>query len=307
MQQKQLVTIISAVLISVGILSFAIYGEYFDDLKVSQGENENSAALAESVSDLDTDEDGLKNWEEVLWKTDPTLPDTDRDGMNDNDEVIAGRDPTVAGPGENTHDPITFVLNETGGEEAVSVDYLAADLLAEYAALKQEGLNPEAEKDILNKLIVGSTQGLTITTYGETDFNVLDDSTKAELEIYFNEIIIAFASTIDIDGYEVQLIQNAITNQDPSSLSKVDEATKIHDEVIANLLTIKIPSTLLEEHMVFTNQFHIVNESLKNLRQVTENPVLALASLQAYIQTEPLFIEASENLGAAFEIEYNKF
>ncbi len=35
----------------------------------------------------DTDQDGLKDWEEVLWKTDPNNPDTDGDGITDYEEA----------------------------------------------------------------------------------------------------------------------------------------------------------------------------------------------------------------------------
>ena len=43
----------------------------------------NSALLAK-----DGDSDGLKDWEEQLWKTDPYNPDTDGDGLNDGEEVL---------------------------------------------------------------------------------------------------------------------------------------------------------------------------------------------------------------------------
>ena len=46
----------------------------------------------------DADKDGLKYWEEALWKTDPNNPDTDGDGTSDGQEVKEGRDPNVAGP-----------------------------------------------------------------------------------------------------------------------------------------------------------------------------------------------------------------
>ena len=49
------------------------------------------------TSGTDTDQDGLKDWEEVLWKTDPNNPDTDGDGVNDGDEVVQGRSPVGQG------------------------------------------------------------------------------------------------------------------------------------------------------------------------------------------------------------------
>jgi subtilase family serine protease len=49
-------------------------------------------AIVEVIS-LDTDEDGLTDYEEGLIGTDPKDPDSDDDGMNDGDEVNAGSDP----------------------------------------------------------------------------------------------------------------------------------------------------------------------------------------------------------------------
>ena len=54
-------------------------------------------ALLAEVS-RDTDSDGLKDWEEVLWKTAPQNADSDGDGMPDGAEVAAGRDPNKKGP-----------------------------------------------------------------------------------------------------------------------------------------------------------------------------------------------------------------
>ncbi len=50
------------------------------------------------VVEIDTDNDGLTDDEELALGTDPTLADTDGDGVNDGDEVAAGEDPLTADP-----------------------------------------------------------------------------------------------------------------------------------------------------------------------------------------------------------------
>ena len=56
--------------------------------------------LAETISRQDSDNDGLPDWEEALWKTDSHNPDTDSDGTLDGEEVKLGRNPTKKGPGD---------------------------------------------------------------------------------------------------------------------------------------------------------------------------------------------------------------
>ncbi len=48
----------------------------------------------------DTDRDGLKDFEETLWKTDPANPDTDGDGSTDGEEVQNDRNPLKKGPND---------------------------------------------------------------------------------------------------------------------------------------------------------------------------------------------------------------
>src|SRR3990167_7988543 len=63
---------------------------------------ENKIAAADNdawkILSSDSDNDGLKDWEELLWKTDPRNPDTDGDGTTDNEEILAKRDPRKPGP-----------------------------------------------------------------------------------------------------------------------------------------------------------------------------------------------------------------
>lgn len=48
----------------------------------------------EQPGDIDSDEDGIVNSEEIAGDTDPDNPDTDGDGLDDGDELEAGTDPT---------------------------------------------------------------------------------------------------------------------------------------------------------------------------------------------------------------------
>jgi hypothetical protein len=43
---------------------------------------------------MDSDGDGLGNYDELLWHSDPMVRDTDGDGASDSEEIRAGTDPT---------------------------------------------------------------------------------------------------------------------------------------------------------------------------------------------------------------------
>src|SRR5690606_29956249 len=105
MEQKSLMLRLSVIMCAVLILGLVVYFNRKD------GASERSINNAVSVSEgaesfdptafeLDTDGDGLRDWEESLWGTDLNEPDTDRDGMGDGEEVESGRDPLIPGPND---------------------------------------------------------------------------------------------------------------------------------------------------------------------------------------------------------------
>ncbi|KKT19005.1 MAG: Thrombospondin type 3 repeat superfamily protein [Parcubacteria group bacterium GW2011_GWB1_43_8] len=85
---------------------------YFSDYKNKQAEyvayKEKSPLVVAmdqtSQLDKDSDGDGLKDWEELLWKTDSNKADTDGDGTNDNEEITLNRNPLKAGPNDKISD-----------------------------------------------------------------------------------------------------------------------------------------------------------------------------------------------------------
>jgi len=58
----------------------------------------NSQSSQTNEKNKDSDNDGLTDWQEEIYKTDPNNPDTDGDGYLDGEEVLSGYDPLKPGP-----------------------------------------------------------------------------------------------------------------------------------------------------------------------------------------------------------------
>ena len=104
------------------------------------------------VLDIDSDADGLKDWEETLWKLDPKNPDTDGNGIPDAEEVkkkMAEID--SKGEMESSGDGAAESESYTTDTET---DVLSKKLFAEYINLKQSGnFNEEAVIATVNNLV----------------------------------------------------------------------------------------------------------------------------------------------------------
>src|SRR5688572_24074343 len=64
---------------------------------IGEGAQNNLYKMAE---EQDSDNDGLKDWEEILWQTDSNNKDTDSDGTSDGEEVKANRNPAKEFPND---------------------------------------------------------------------------------------------------------------------------------------------------------------------------------------------------------------
>ncbi len=63
-----------------------------------------ATSLVTSESHLDSDNDGLSDWQELFYSTDPANPDTDNDGLLDGKELQAGTNPLDQ---DTDHDMLT--------------------------------------------------------------------------------------------------------------------------------------------------------------------------------------------------------
>ncbi len=93
-----IVTLLS--ILTVGFLFYMISG--IKEVAMLPKNMETYAAFTASSTpvSLDADTDGLLDWEEALWGTDPRLADSDTDGTTDGDEVRLNRNPRKPGPND---------------------------------------------------------------------------------------------------------------------------------------------------------------------------------------------------------------
>lgn len=149
-----------------------------------------------SYATLDSDNDGLPDWEEKLYGTDPNNPDTDGDNTPDGKEIKLGRNPLKPGPSDY-FGPIHDTAEKTD--------------FSGYAYFKNLAAGNNFTQTILNKII--QTQGL--------DAFLSKDKTQtasAELLRYANEL----KKTAPSFSEDAILDSEIIVNNDsgPNSIKK---------------------------------------------------------------------------------------
>ncbi|OGD66657.1 hypothetical protein A2Z61_00915, partial [Candidatus Campbellbacteria bacterium RIFCSPLOWO2_02_35_12] len=125
--------------VAIGFLASRSSHSQYGTIGILSVNNLNAEIQAEAIKNIaekDSDRDGLKDWEEALWGSDPHNPDTDGDRTPDGEEVVVGRNPIIAGPNDKLYNTLALKKKEDDNKypekDLTATDLFAQNLFAEY-------------------------------------------------------------------------------------------------------------------------------------------------------------------------------
>lgn len=243
-----------------------------------------------SPNEVDTDEDGLLDWQEELRGTDKNNPDTDGDGTNDAEEVAADRDPLKPGPEDaiTTQEPENpfNVPNYTPGS---LTDQVSQNIAVNYFSAKQEdAVTPEYQNELVTRISDDLDQmSVNESVYGYADI-VTFPADKEREKTYANNL-----SVIQITNFSKMA---AIPNTNPDLyLATLSTAYQnFSKEVIAE----PVSEPLADIHIAIANNFYNFGSILEELGNYAKDPIAGLLALKKYgeiIDSQPRLYEQLKN------------
>jgi hypothetical protein len=264
----------------------------------------------------DSDNDGLKNWEETLWRTDPKNPDTDGDGANDGEEIKLNRNPLVAGPNDKL-ESFAKTKNQKRGETLTQK--LGRTLFSQYFILKDsDQLNEVAEKKIIQSFLENLREENPAKKYSLKDLKIINSNTKKTVELYINSVGLILKDFDGIQKSELEIMEEIITGeldgakqiserQKQTKLKKLAEYNAVYEKVIEKLLKISVPSNYKEIHLGFINNFSNTNQAVKAMKELLNDPAEALLGMRWYLDEVKQAGEILKALGSMLKAEGIRF
>ncbi|MCR4283998.1 MAG: thrombospondin type 3 repeat-containing protein [Parcubacteria group bacterium] len=289
-KKNVILAIFALLVLTIGFFALG-YGDkylYKDNLPK---EDDSISMVNQAMDSLnkDSDNDGLKDWEEALWKTDIDNPDTDGDGALDGDEVNQGRDPLKPGPDDKLEEKISTSLSQ-GGVGVVSNPTSSSvnltDLLSKNLSLQAgNGISPLSadNQDILDKAN-SSTEALLkdfIASFSpvlsENEFNVSSDNSKTAIEKYNKELEQIFYDIPYPKKTEGEVfIEVAKTN----NISLVDPYIDYYKKMIIRMKRITVPSSFVEDHKRWVEYSVASLRVSENMKEVKRDPLKTIIAIQ---------------------------
>lgn len=246
-------------------------------------------AVASAVSTKDSDGDGLLDWEEPLWKADPSKSDSDGDGTPDGKEVASRRDPARPAPGDSLAEISPPNGVSGAGEDSeprTATESLAREFVTEYFKLRSQGSLTEGDKaTLIENLVAGASEERKGRVYTSRDLSVSSTSSSDDIRSYANRAGDALSSAtgrLRGAGSELELLGRAVETGRPDTLERLPAVGAIYADLARELSRIRVPADAAQAHLAMINAYSSVAFAIGEFGFVLEDPVRALVGVSVY-------------------------
>lgn len=244
--------------------------------------NEQVARNLQTLETLDTDDDGLYDWEEALWGTNPNVADTDEDGISDRDEV------------NEVKKEYNLEENSIPQEELSPLDLISRDLYSTIAILDQQGALEEAEEEIsqLFQEAVLSSFSFDIMSLSNLE---LGPQTESVIEKYRNDLR-RIVQKYQILESDITFLSGNIGKavKQPEALAVLEK----YDNYLGEMLELVVPVEWSQYHLDVVNGINGILSSSEAILYSDQDPLVAAS---AALQLPQLYTYYQVSLASLLE------
>ncbi len=243
------------------------------------------------VINRDTDLDGIPDWEEALWGTDPEKKDSDGNGITDDVEINARRDAVNTDSGTENPDG---QINET--------ERFAREFFTTISSLKASG---DLNQNSITNLALGFGKNISEyqklpDTYTRVDVKTVPATSQTRQSYYTALKDSTTTHAADI-GTELDALARGIDNENPEDMVEVARIGGVYTSIALELAQVSVPEDAAALHLSLLNNYTKIGTALKNTSSLLDNPLIGLIGLSQYNDEDALAAETIENLGEYFK------
>ena len=262
-------------------------------------------ANAPQATNADYDKDGLKDWEEALWKTDPKSPDTDGDGTPDGEEAASKRNPTIRGPNDIMSD------NQSAGDFLYPQnDEKQGNLTEQFTRAFSNTVGPRVLGG-QGKLSASDMAG--IATYLPSKESILDsvphvkvsdlivseNNDPAHVKEYFSGVFAVYEKRLlkFKPDEDLEILQRALTSEKFGELVKLDHEIAALEQSFWEVKNIPVPRGYENFAIRELNYLLKSRRMTEIIRNADTDPLLAMAALEPRINLGVEFVVFRRDIG----------
>jgi hypothetical protein len=296
------------IIISIAIAAGLVLSAYY--LSIYKNPIANAASsdeLLKAYAAKDTDGDGVPDWEEALYGTDPAKADTLGNGLGDAVSIQKGliplkykvSAPTASGSGSST---IAANIPGVSAAPGTLTDQFAQTFFKNYIATR--GTNPPSA-DEQAAFIKGAITNLEQTRSRPTAFSVSDirvsGSGASALISYAKNVEGAFsANDPHTQQNEVTYLGDAVNKNDPIAIKNLSLIANGYRNTAKALSQVTAPTELKTSHLALINAMSRLGDTIDDMGSVQSDPIRGMLGLESYTNDAKTLAQAFASIGTDF-------
>ena len=256
------------------------------------------AELLRAYAAKDTDQDGLEDWQEALYNTDPYNPESFEAGIKDGDAVAQGLiQPKVTVAEAPAPTDLDSIPGTAAAPNSVT-DRFAQELFKQYvlgrgttaptteqiATFVEDGVHDLVETNAVPDTFVGS------------DIRASGTSGPAATRTYLEQVELAFANnTIPSDKNELLYFADAV-NGDAAALKQIKDISGAYKNIANALMKVPVPEGLQLSQLKIANAVMHMSEVTADMASMEDDPIRALMGIGLYEEYVVTMASAFANL-----------
>jgi hypothetical protein len=227
-----------------------------------------------TIEEKDSDGDGLKDWEEIIYGTDPNKVDTNNNGIDDKKEV--------ASKSETKESSLLPKLDITKDKNLTETDKLTRSIFYDYLTAKSNNQVTSAYIDDLSKRAASDIVSIRppqIELYTKKDLKIISGNITNQTLIKYGNDFIAAEKVYRVDANELSFsgISDA---EDPAFYNWAIKNTLYYDKASKAYLSIEVPPEFVDIHLSIVNSLKKESSDFKILSNLAKDPIPALSALK---------------------------
>lgn len=295
--QRRTLFLFSSCLIAVVLIGTAYVSSGPSFLSAKSVGAESTHDLLVSYASKDTDSDGLPDWQEALYGTDPSNAHSVNASVTDGEAVAQG---LVAPKFRNaTTTPVdsSVIPGPNAGPQTLT-DQFGKELFGQY--LKARGSGEPSSADVATFV----EQGVSSLRKSQAVQNAFNQG-QVKVSGTGPDALLTYAASVEkiitkIDAGkskdEIGYFSDAVYKNDPTSLAAVQKYAKDYAIAGKALMDVSAPKELATAHLRLANSLMQVSESLNDMSALKTDPLRAMLGMATYKDT------SAEGRGALSDI-----
>ncbi len=267
-------------------------------------EAQSSEALLKAYAAKDTDSDGLPDWQEALYNTDPANPTSFKAGVQDGDAVAQGLIKPKFQSQVATTSAVAYTPVIPGSSPASDslTDQFAQEFFQSYMEVSGgQALSDQDQATLVSNLLASFTakaQKLIVSPY--TSISVHTSATVT-VSAYAGSVeqVIAGNDAPGVDGDFLTLAQALIENGDETARPKLKKLAASYAAIAVGLAQVQVPPALANDHLQLMQTFDTVARATKLVVTYEKDPVATLGAIAVYQPAADTMIATIQDIAAA--------